>query len=260
MAAFTQDVAKSPKAQDPGEQQKMQRMLEQRAATATKQYGGVGAAPVTQAPQTDLAQSLAAQQTFEAGDYERRKQAATGAYNIAKAEDTASQDLSEKVRSALYGREQLQGDVATKQRQMDEEFRAKLAAQNQEFSTKAAQMDFTHFKSVADQTDAMANAYNQGILGYQMLDLANKNMLKMSDIEKYFSFIKNDFDNQMKDLQVFGDYQIKTMADKFQAKGHEIASIISGITGLAQTGAKGYQQYDTKTGMFAPSASETGAQ
>ena len=257
MAAFTQDAQQATKAQDPGEQEKMQRMLEQRAATATKQYGGVGAAPVTQAPQTDLKQSLEAQDAFSSADYARRAKAAPVNYALAQTRDTQGQALQSQVRDALRGRSDLAQDVATTQRQQDDKYAVDTATINQQYQTQLASQNFTHFKNVGDQADAMFDAYSKGQLGFQMIDLANKNMLNLADIEKYFSIIRNDISNDIKDIQVRGDYAIKTLMDKANQTGQNISAIFSGLSSLTALGAKGYGDYKTKTGYFTPAPSET---
>jgi hypothetical protein len=243
MAAYTQDVAKATKAQDPAEQDKMQRMLEQRAATASKQYGSVGAAPVTQAPQTALADTVKAQNTFSAADYARRAKVAPQSYALAQKVDTQGQDLQAKVRDALLGRHNLQADTANVQRQQDEKYALDTATINQQFQTGLAQTNFQHFKTISDQADAMAEAYNKGVLGYQMIDLAHQNMLTMSDIEKYFTLITTDINNRIKELSAMTQPQRDMFIQQMNSAGSNIAAILSGLTGAAQTGAKMYQDY-----------------
>jgi hypothetical protein len=243
MAAFTQDVAKATKAQDPGEQQKMQRMLEQRAATASKQYGSAGTAPMMQAPTATMADTQKAEDTFSAADYARRAKVAPQSYALAQKVDTQGQDLQSKVRDALLGRQNLQQDTATTIRQQNEKYGLDAETMNQQFSSQMGQANFQHFKTIADQTDAMSDAYNKGILGYQMIDLANKNMLKMSDIEKYFTLITTDINNRIKELSAMTQPQRDMFIQQMNSAGSNIAAILSGLTGAAQTGAKMYQDY-----------------
>lgn len=240
MAAYTQDVAKATKAQDPAEQDKMQRMLEQRAATATKQYGSAGAAPMTQAPQTGMAEAKKAQDTFAAADYARRAKVAPQSYALAQKVDTQGQDLQGKVRDALLGRHNLQADTANVQRQQDEKYALDTATINQQFQTQMAQTNFTHFKTISDQADAMAEAYNKGVLGYQMIDLANQNMLTMSDIEKYFTLLTTDINNRIKELNAVQGFSRDSFLTQMDSAGKNIAAIISGLTSAAQTTAKIY--------------------
>jgi hypothetical protein len=238
MAEFTSDVMKSTQEQDDTEYQKFQDLLKKQTAAAQKQFAGKYETPV--AAPVSLADQLKTKTAYQTGEYGRREQAAQNKYGLAQAIDARRGGLSDRIRSALFGRQQSQSEAQDKMRQTERAAGLQTQQINREFQTAVGKMNFYSYKSAADRTDAIHDAYNKGILDFQMLDAARNNMLATADIERYFATLKNGIENKMRDAVAFGDLELKEMIRQFEAQSRSTGTIITGVTDIAKTLSSNY--------------------
>lgn len=239
MPAFAQNVLDATKETPAtGEYSKYNEFLKKRAQAAQEQYGGLGGYRET--PQVPMAQQLKAERDYESEEFGRRQQAATQKYGLAQSMDVSRGGIADRVRAALSGRENLKKDVWDQQKRMEQESLMAGKEQALQFSTQMGKMNFASFQTAAERVDAMQQAYAKGILNFQMIDAAKRNMLQMTDIDKYFALQRNNFENILADIKSKGDLNMQSNRDKFQADSNNTGSIISGISDIGAAGAKAY--------------------
>jgi hypothetical protein len=236
MAEFTSDVMESTQEQDDTEYKKFQDLLAKQTAAAQKQFAGKYETPVS-AP-VSLADQLRAKTTYTTGEYGRREQAAQNKYNLAQTLDTRRGSVANRVRSALFGREQTQQESMDKFSQAARSAQMKAAQQNQQFQTAVGKMNFYSYKSEADRVDAMHDAYRKGVLDYQMIDAARNNMLKTADIDKYFSVLVNDLENKYREIVALDELKQKAFIADYEAASRNAGNILSGVFDIAAAAIK----------------------
>lgn len=223
--AFTEDVFASTQERD-DELQKQTNAMRQAAEAARKRYGTLG----TVAPTSEsFGSSLAAERAYGTGELKRRQAAAEGKMDLAKTVDTRQQDIADRVRQVLQGKEQLQSDTSEAMRRQNEEQALKLEEQNTGFMQKLAEQEFGAYKNAAERMDAMQQAYDKGMLDFQMLDLARNGNLAVMDIQRYFDILKNDLQNQLQDLNADNQYEIAKWKGELEAKSNAVQAIIDGL-------------------------------
>lgn len=230
MPAFQAQVSEATKETDPKEFEAMKNLLRQVGETAQKQYGAVGARPVSATP--DAATELAAGKKYKAGEYERRKQAATEGYDLAKSADTYGTEFGNKVREALYTRKKLQEEIPEAERRMDVDASLKQKELQQTGQQELAKIQWGGYKSAADRIDAMSAAYDKGILDMEMLDMAKAGALDLADIDRYFTLLQTDLNNQLKDIMAEDEFKQKQAIAAIQAKSQNLGKFIEGLFGI----------------------------
>jgi hypothetical protein len=240
---------KSTQEQDDPEYRKFQDLLEKQTAAAQKQFAGKYETPVS-AP-VSLADKLRTETAYKSGEYKRREQAAQDKYNLSQAIDTRKGGIAERVRSALFNRQQTQSELSDKMSQTHRAAGMKTQEQMLQFQTAVGKMNFYSYKGAADRADAMRDALSKGALEFQMVDAARNHGLQMADIDRYFKTILADFDEKMKDLDTINNFKYQQALAEFDQKSRQIGTIITGLTGAAQTGMSAYQDYqkDKKDGV-----------
>ena len=231
MAAFTSDVLASTAEKDPQEYSAIRNMMRQATEAAQKQYGGVGARVSTAAP--SLAEDIAAENKYKAGEYERRKAATTGAYDLSKAIDERTGSLADRVREALYERQKLKEDIPEKQRQLETEANLKQREIQESGKQELGKINFQSYTKAADRIDSMNRAYEDGILEFQLLSIAQQGQLDTADIDRYFTLLQTDLNNKLADINSMGAMQRDLILKEIEAKGSNVASFISGLFGIA---------------------------
>lgn len=205
MTSFASDVYKSTEEKSPDDQVAYDKLLKDRAAAAWKNEGSISGNYV---PRTSLSDQLKAKNTAATGEYNRRVTAAGQEKNLASAEDTRIGSVSDRVRDALYNRQQTQTGFNTQQSQADRTYAQGISELNQGFNQKNKAIDFTAYKNAADRADAIDKAYQDGSIELQILDANRSNSLKMADLEQYYALDKNRFDNETKDWQTMSEQQM----------------------------------------------------
>jgi len=238
MAEFTSDVMKSTQEQDDAEYRKFQDLLQKQTAAAQKQFAGKYETPV--AAPVSLADKMRTETAYKTGEYNRREQAAQGKYGLSQSIDTRRGGLSDRVRSALFGREQSQAESQDKMRQTERAAGLQTQQQNQQFQTAIGKMNFYSYKSAADRMDAIHDAYNKGTLDFQMLDAARNNMLTSSDIERFFSTLQNGLANQLRDVDAIGKQKFADWMMKFESQSRSTSAILSGLFDIGKTMSSNY--------------------
>jgi hypothetical protein len=232
MAEFTSDVFKST-LENPADQEydPFKKMLEAQASAATKQFRGKYSTPTgADVPLTD---QLRNKGTYQSGEYARREQAAQDKYGMAQTIDTRTGSISDRVRNALFNRKQMQSEAQDKMRQTETEAGLKTQKQVQDFNTNMGKLNFYAYQSAAERIDAMHQAYQKGVLDFQMLDAARNNMLASADIDRYFSTIQNEWVQKLKDAEAEHTFDMQSMLNEFDKQSRATGSIISGIVDLA---------------------------
>lgn len=232
MAEYTSDVLSSTK-EKPKETtyDPFARALKSQMAAGAKQYAGKYSDSTGY--DVPLAQSLASQGAYESGEYARREQAAQDKFGLAQQVDTRRGSVADRVRSALFGREQMLSESQDKMNQAERESGLKVQESQQGFRTQLGKLNFYSYQSAAERIDALHNAYKQGTLQFQMLDAARNNMLQMADIDRYFTMLKNDWEQKIKTAE--SEYKVdhQEMVNEFTQSSSSTGSIISGIVDLA---------------------------
>ena len=241
MPSPTATVYGATKERDPNDYLKLKQRQESAARAAQKEFGGMGQGIVTATPIPTEADT-----TYQEGEVKRRKQAAESQAGLAKAQDTRSATIADKVRAALYDRTQLQTDANEKIRQQDLDSEMKTKEQTQDYQNKLSQINQSAYKNAADRIDAMSSMYDKGMLEYELAGLAQNNQLSLSDIERYFSLLKNDITNEIKDMEATAKLEVDSFMQNLQTKSNAFSSIFSGLT-------KGTSAYIT-----APKSATTG--
>jgi hypothetical protein len=235
MAAFTSDVMASTAEKDPQEYSAIRRMMQQATEAANKQYGGVGTRLSTAKPSASA--DIAAENKYDAGEYDRRKQATTGAYDLSKSIDERTGDFAEKVRSALYDRSKLKTDIPEKQRQLEVGANLKQRETQQQGKEALNKIEFSSFQNAADRIDSMNDAYNKGILEMDLLAIAQQGQLDTADLDRYFTLLKTDLNNQLQDITAIGGLERDMILKEIEAKGNNLSSFISGLFGIGSAAA-----------------------
>jgi hypothetical protein len=232
MAEFTSDVFKST-LEKPEDQtyDPFKRALEAQAAAAAKQYRGKYTKPT--GADVPLAEQLRNKGTYQSGEFARREQAAQDKFGLAQSIDTRKGSIADRVRGALFNRQQMQSEAQDKMRQVETEAGLKTQKQVQDFNTNLGKLNFYSYQSAAERIDAMHQAYQKGILEFQMLDAARNNMLATADIDRYFSTIQNEWAQKLKTAESAYQIDLQSMINEFGQQSRATASIISGITDLA---------------------------
>ena len=228
MADYTSDVTKSTQEKSPAEYDDFSNLLNKTMQSAQKQYMGKYETPATAAP-VSLADSLKNQGQYASGEFARREAAATGKAGLARTIDTRQGTMSDRVRAALYGRSQARQESQDKMTQAGRSADMKTEQQMQAFGTAMGKMNFYTYKSSADRIDALRDAYRKGTADFQMVDAARNNMLTMSDIDKYFTMLTNDLNNQLNEIQQMSQLEREDMVRQYESASRNSGSIISGL-------------------------------
>lgn len=234
MVDYSSQVKEAASEESPADDYQFQDLLKRRAAAVAKMYGQAGSA--LPAPSVDLADERTAQQNIAASEYDRRKAAATGAYDYAQKTGQAAGDLSERIRAALFQRKQTDQEISDTQRQqlLGADQAARQA--NQEFSTATQKLGFNRYKTDGDRLEAMNMAWKQGTLKMDMLEAARDGSLMLSDIDKMFQIKYSEMENDFKDWSSMKQAEQDALLKKWETDASNTSSIISGITGTVGTG------------------------
>jgi hypothetical protein len=217
-------------------------MMKQATQAANKQYGGVGARYSSAKP--SLAEDIAAQNKYSAGEFDRRKAAATNAYDIASTVDKRAEDLSNRFRSAVYDRQKLKEDIPFQQQKQETEARLTQQEQQQAGKDKMAQIQFASYTKAADRIDAMQNAYDKGILDMQLLAMAQQGQLETADVDRYFTLMRVDLNNTLQDIMAMDNLQQRIALEDIAAKGENLSQFISGLFGAGSAAWNIYSSDD----------------
>lgn len=238
MAAFGSQVMSSAQETDPGETQRFQDLIAKRAAAAAKQFGQVGGG--VPAPAASLGDTLKAERAGVAGEFDRRKSAATGAYGYAQQAGQQEGGISDRVRAALLGRQQATGQMATSQNQQLLTAGQAARGATQQFNQQNSQLDYQRYKTDAARSDALSFAQQQGNLDVTLLNDAKDNALSLADIDRAFKLKFADIDNLFKDWQSQYAADNAAYINKITNNAKSTGTLISGITEMAGTIGKEY--------------------
>lgn len=232
MAEFTSDVFKSTLEKPADEEyDPFKRMLEAQAAAAVKQYKPKYNTQTGY--DVPLADQLRNKGTYQTGEFARREQAAQDKYGLAQSIDTRKGSIGDRVRNALYNRQQMQSEAQDKMRQVETEAGLKTQKQVQDFQTNLGKLNFYSYKSAADRIDAMHQAYQKGVLEFQMLDAARNNALANADIDRYFSTLMSEWNQKLKTAENKYGIDLEAMKADFDQQSRATSNVISGIVDLA---------------------------
>jgi len=244
VTSFASDVYKSTAEKSPDERDSYDKLLKDRAAAAWKSEGSISG---NYAPKTSLSQQGKAQSTYDTGEYNRRVAAAGQEKNLATAEDNRIGSVADRVRDALYNRQQLQSGFETQQSQADRKYGQGIAELNQDFRQKNRALDFTSYRNAADRSDAMSKAFKDETLEMQILDANRSNSLKMADLERYYALEENRYNNEVKDWQTLTEYQMKMELASLSKQAEGMSSVLSGIMEIGANVAVDYATNSRKT-------------
>lgn len=237
MAAFTSDVMAGTAEKDPQEYSAIRNMMRQATEAAQKQYGGVGARKSTAAP--SLSEDISSQNKYKAGEFDRRKTATSNAYDLSKSIDERTGSFADNVRKALYDRQKFKEDVPYQQDKLQRDANLSQRETQEAGRQKMADITFASYTKAADRIDGMNDAYEKGILDMQLLALAQAGQLEAADIDRYFTLLKTDINNQLADVQAMGGFERDRALAEIAAKGQNVASFISGLFGIGGAVAGG---------------------
>jgi hypothetical protein len=241
MVDYSSQVMSAAKESSPEEDYKFQDLLRKRAEATAKQFGqAVGGAP---APKVSLEDAMTAQRQATIGEYDRRKAAATGAYGYAQKTGQTSGDISERIRGALFGRQQSAQEIAEAQRQQALGTQQAGREATQGFGQELAKLNFAQYKTEGDRMDALNSAWKKGTLEMEMLEAARGGALELADIDRMFQLKYNDLENTFKDWESMTTAEFKAEMQRLESDASNTNSIISGIFQfggaiLSKTGSK----------------------
>jgi hypothetical protein len=227
MVDYSSQVMSAAQEEAPKEDYEFQNLLRKRAEATAKQYGqAVGGVP---APRVGLADTLTAQREATIGEYDRRKAAATGAFGYAQQTGQTSGDISERVRSALFGRKQSQQDIAEAQRQQTMGARQDERQAAQGFGQELEKLNFAQYKTEGDRMDALNSAWRKGTLEMEMLDVARQGAIELADIDRMFQLKYSQLENDFKDWESMTKAQFDSTLRKWESDAGNTGAIISGL-------------------------------
>ena len=227
MAAFTSDVLSSQKSKDPNAVNKMNKEL-QDAQNAMRRMQGGGEATVNPF-------NTAPQQTWNAGEQQRRVAAAGSANQVAGQIDERIAGAKNQLNSvydkynssnANMAQQQAQNKVST-----DFDTMSGLAGIKQQKD----KLDFTMYTNQAQRDDALQSAWTQGLADDKMMDAAISHNMKLQDVDKYFALLMNDLDQDLADWQEQAAYDNEAAKRKIEAKASNLGGILSGLLGIGGT-------------------------
>ena len=230
MTAFSSDVYKSTEEQPVSDLTNYTDYLKKRAKAAQEWEGSATAYK----PQTSLADDLAAQDKYKSGEFARRTGAAGQEMDLAKAEDTRTASIADRVKQALYDRTQAQQAVETAgtQQNLTAYQQAQESQQGWEQATK--KQNFTQYTNAADRYAAMKDAYTQGIAEYQILQANRDGALTIADLDRYYAVQKNKIDNAFKDTEALAKMNMEEFIQSLEIEARNNGTIIDGLfSGLA---------------------------
>lgn len=233
--AFTEDVYKSTQQVDSDAYEKQINRLRKEQEAARKRYGSADVTPTSES----FGDTLKARATYDQGEQQRREEAAKGKLDLAKTVDTRQGNIADRVRAALFTKQQTASDLAEAQRQQDIKQGLTLEEQEQGFQTKLAEIELGRIKNAGERMDAMQSAYDKGMLELELLDISRNGMLELSDIDRYFSILKNDIQNMMRDLDTNSKFAIEDFKREMESKSAGISAIIDGLTRIAGAAVTG---------------------
>jgi hypothetical protein len=240
MPSFSSEVYDSTKEKPTEEQLSPYTDYLQRRAKAAQQWEGSGTAPT---PTTSIADQLAAEKGYRSGEYGRREKAATQQMGLAKAEDTRQGTVADRVRQALYNRENIQDKLETQQSQSQRTFGQGMEEMQQQAGQTIAKQDFSAYQNAGDRYDSLMAAYDKGTAEMGMLDAAKGNALKMADLDAYFARVGNDMDNAFKDWQATAQFDATQALSQLNSQASGIAAMIDGIMKIG--GGVGYETMES---------------
>jgi hypothetical protein len=231
MTAFSSDVYKATQEQPADtELDPYSDYLKKRSKAAQKWEGSATAYQ----PTTSLGEDLAAEDTYKAGEYKRRTGAAEQEMGLAKAEDTRSASVADRVKQALYDRGQTEQNITSKDLQQNRSAAQGTAGQLQQYGQATRQQDFTAYTNAADRYDAIKAANDKGILEYQILQANRNGALTIADLDRYFAVQKNELENLFKDVKATSDFDIEAFKAEILASAQNTGTVIEGLfSGLA---------------------------
>ena len=249
MPAFSSEVYNAPKEKSAEENYAPYADYLRRRAEAAAKWEGSATAP---APQVSLADQIASTNQYRSGEYGRREQAVQQQANLAKAEDTRTGSVADRVREALYTRQKAQEGVATQQSQQDRTLGQQMREQNQKYGQGIAQQEFTAFKNAGDRYDGLMNAYKTGTAEMGLINAQREGSLELADLDRYFSILKTDLGNLLADIEQQGKIDLNEAIRLIEAKANSGAAIVNGLTTLGGYGMK-YWVENVKANKTSPS-------
>ena len=224
----------SPEAKSDSEWNAYQKLLQDQYQTGYQQVAGRG----KPAPKMSIADRLAAERQYKSGEFKRRSEAAPKAYDTAQKLDTQNSEVQNQVRSALRGRNQTLSDFSRGNRELDGNFKLDSQELQQKLQGGMASQDLGQYQNEAKRFDQMQAFYEKGSLEYELANLAREGALGQADLDRYKGIILGDLNNELKDLQMMSDIEIKKLVAAWEAKSASMGSILSGFTQMAGVGAK----------------------
>ena len=234
MAGFQKDVFDATQEIDPNQAQKEQEEYARMAGNLQKQFGGMQARGTpTLGIGTPTGYEAATTQSAS-DEYNRRKAAASNAFDLGSKIDTRRSKLADELDAAIRQRQLATDKYATAQSNTDRENALTTAGIGEDAKQKMQQVDFSLYKSQTDRDMAMKDLYAKGDLEAYMNKAASQNALKQQDIDNYYSMLeaglRADYEAEMKNI----DWDFETLMRKTNRDAANGAAIISGLTNTAQ--------------------------
>lgn len=235
MANFTEQVATAAQETDPAQNQKFNDLMQKRVAATAKQFGQMGAAAT---PQASLGDTLKAERAAEVGEYGRRKEAATGAFQFGKQAGEASASISDRVRQAMLGRQQAQSGIQRQQQELARTGAVEAAGATQQFGTEVNKLGYQNAANEAQRQEAILDQMNRGNIQEYLLGEARNGAIRMADIDRVFQIKMAELENAFKDWESMAKMDAEQVAGRYAADAQQTGAI---ITGLATITGKGIE-------------------
>jgi hypothetical protein len=214
---------------DPNKLKKKLNALDKESISAQRQYGDMFSSPVTM----QGAQRRAAEQQGAVGEQARRQEASAGLNQLAGAESDRKSQVSNATEAAIRGANQFNTSAAEKQRQtsVGEEFTREQSDADR--MRQLTSQDFSAYSSATKRSDSITNAWVKGSLEADITSAAQKNMLKIWDVQKASSLYINNLKNIIADKSMEFEQKQKLLIEEYKRTASNAGGLISSLAGLA---------------------------
>ena len=229
MAAFQKNVFDATQETDPEEAKRIQQEYARQAKNMQKQFGGQQQlGTVAQGIGTPTGYETATAQSA-ADEFNRRKTAATNAFDLGSKVDTRRSQLADELDSALRKRTLATDKYSTKQEQDDRENKLTLQGIGEDARQKMQTLDFSMYKSQTDRNMAMQELNDKGDLENYMQKAASENALKQQDIDNYYAMLEAGLRAEYEAGMKNNDWDFQSFLAKADRDAKNSAGIISGL-------------------------------
>jgi hypothetical protein len=229
MVAFSSEVYKNTAEQPTSDLTDYTDYLKKRAKAAQKWEGSA----TGYVPQTSLADDLAAQDAYKSGEYNRRTGAAEQEMGLAKAEDTRTASVADRVKQALYDRTQAQQATDTASGQQTRTAYQGAQEAQQGYKQSLQKLDFTKYTNAADRYDSLKAAWDKGTAEFEILKANRAGALNIADLDRYYGMAMAEMMNELEKVKSFEQDSAEAIALKILNMAKGTASVVEGGTELA---------------------------